>query len=180
MSTCTTVDACTKSGFGNVEGVCNFNVVGRAGKGEYFIGVAGRFHCCCCFRLLLSFLGVSSPWPLTFFASSFRPAVSLGVACVFTVLACHARCGFLFAPVAAMLPSPLFLTKSCECGLRVFGALVIDYMMLCFLRDEVMRSSGFIALDGDVPSKVLARSAAVIVWRVGWYDSRSEDMMIVL
>ena len=136
MSTCATVNACTKPGFGNVESVCNFNVVGCAGKGEYFIGVAGRFHCCCCFHLLLSFLGVSSPWPLTFFASSFHPAVGLGVACVFTVLACRTRCGFLFAPVAAMLPGPLFLTKSCECGLHVFGVLLIDYMTLCFLRDE--------------------------------------------
>ena len=45
------------------------------------------------------FLGVLSPWPLTFFASSFRPAVGLGVACV-------------------------------------FGALVIDYTLLRFLRDE--------------------------------------------
>ena len=45
---------------------------------------------------------------------------------------------------------------------------------------KVMRSSGFIALDDNVPSKVLARSAAVIVWRVGRYDSGSEDMMIVL
>ena len=44
----------------------------------------------------------------------------------------------------------------------------------------VMRSSGFIALDDDVPSRVLAHSAAVIVWRVGQYDSRSEDMIIVL
>ena len=45
---------------------------------------------------------------------------------------------------------------------------------------KVMRSLGFIALGGDVPSRVLVRSAAVIVWRVGWYDSRSEDMMIIL
>ena len=45
---------------------------------------------------------------------------------------------------------------------------------------KVMRSLGFIALDDNVPSKVLARSAAVIVQRVGWYDSGSEDMMIVL
>ena len=45
---------------------------------------------------------------------------------------------------------------------------------------EVMRLLGFIALDDDVPSRVLARSTAVIVWRVGQYDSRSEDMMIVL
>ena len=111
MSTCATVNACTKSGFGNIESVCDFNVVGCAGKGEYFIGVAGRFCCCCCFCLLLSFLGVSSPWPLTFFASSFRPAVGLGVACIFAVLARCARCGFLFVPVAAMLPGPLFLTK---------------------------------------------------------------------
>ena len=136
MSTCTTVDACTKSGFGNVESVCDFNVVGCAGKGEYFIGVAGRFHCCSCFCLLFSFLGVSSPWPLALFASSFCPAVGLGVACVFAVLTCRTGCGFLFALVAAMLPSPLFLTKSCECGLCIFGALVIDYTMLRFLHDE--------------------------------------------
>ena len=136
MSTCATVNACTKSGFGNVESVCDFNVVRHAGKSEYFIGIAGRFRCCCCFRLLLSFLGVSSPWPLTFFASSFCPAVGLGVACVFAVLACRAGCGFLFALVAAMLPSPLFLTKSCKCGLHVFGVLIIDYAMLSFLRDE--------------------------------------------
>ena len=45
---------------------------------------------------------------------------------------------------------------------------------------KVMRSSGFIALDDDMPSRVLACSAAVIVWRVGRYDSGSEDMMIVL
>ena len=136
MSTCATVNACTKLGFGNVESVCDFNVVGRAGKSEYFISIAGYFRCCCCFRLLLSFLGVSSPWPSTFFASSLRPAVGLGVACVFAVLTCHAGCGFLFALVATMLPGPLFLTESCECGLRVFGALVIDYVMLSFLHDE--------------------------------------------
>ena len=40
---------------------------------------------------------------------------------------------------------------------------------------KVMGLSGFIALDDDVPSRVLMHSAAVIVWRVGWYDSRSED-----
>ena len=45
---------------------------------------------------------------------------------------------------------------------------------------KVMRSLGFIALDDDVPSRVLAHSAAVIVWRVGQYDSGSKDMMIVL
>ena len=69
---------------------------------------------------------VSSPWPLTFFASSFHPAVGLGVACVFT-----------FLPRAASADSAF-----------------------------LVRSSGFIALDDDVPSKVLARSA--------------EDMMILL
>ena len=136
MSTCAAVNACTKSGFGNIESVCDFNVVRRAGKSKYFISMAGRFCCCCCFCLLLSFLGVLSPWPLTFFASSFCPAVSLGVACIFAVLACRAGCGFLFALVAAMLPGPLFLTKSCECRLHVFGALIIDYAMLSFLRDE--------------------------------------------
>ena len=142
MSTCATVNACAKSGFGNVESICNFNIVRHAGKGKYFIGIAGRFHCCCCFCLLLSFLGVSSPWPLTFFASSFHPAVGLGVACIFAVLTCHTRRGFLFALVAMMLPGPLFLTESCERGLRVFCALVIDYTMLSFLhdeRDEVIR-----------------------------------------
>ena len=45
---------------------------------------------------------------------------------------------------------------------------------------KLMRSLGFIALDDDVPSKVLVCSTAVIVWRVGQYDSGSEDMMIVL
>ena len=45
---------------------------------------------------------------------------------------------------------------------------------------KVMRSSGFIALDNDVPSRVLACSTAVIVWRVGQYNSGSNDMMIVL
>ena len=45
---------------------------------------------------------------------------------------------------------------------------------------KVMRLSGFIALDDDVPSKVLACSTAVIVWRVGRYNSGSKDMMIVL
>ena len=89
MLICTAVDACTKSGFGNVESICDFNVVRRAGKSEYFIGIASHFCCCCCFWLLFSFLGVSSPWPLTLFASSFQPAVGLGVACVFAVLACH-------------------------------------------------------------------------------------------
>ena len=136
MSTCTIVDACTKSGFGNVESVCNFNVVGRAGKGKYFIGIAGHFHCCSCFHLLFSFLGVLSPWPLALFASSLRPAVGLGVACVFAVLACCARCGFLLSLVATMLPGPLFLTESCERGLCIFCALIIDYVMLSFLRDE--------------------------------------------
>ena len=136
MSTCTAVGACTKSGFGNVESICNFNIVGHAGKGEYFISIAGHFHCCSCFHLLFSFLGVSSPWPLALFASSFHPAIGLGMACIFAVLACRAGCGFLFALVAVMLPGPLFLTKSCECGLRIFGALVIDYAMLSFLRDE--------------------------------------------
>ena len=136
MSTCTIVDACTKSGFGNVESVCNFNVVGRAGKGEYFISIAGHFHCCSCFHLLFSFLGVLSPWPLALFASSLHPAVGLGVACVFAVLACRARCGFLLSLVATMLPGPLFLTESCERGLCIFCALIIDYVMLSFLHDE--------------------------------------------
>ena len=45
---------------------------------------------------------------------------------------------------------------------------------------KVMRLSGFIALGDDVPSRVLACSAAVIIWKVGRYDSGSEDMMIVL
>ena len=45
---------------------------------------------------------------------------------------------------------------------------------------KVMRLSGFITLDDDVPSRVLVHSAAVIVWRVGWYDSGSNNMMIVL
>ena len=45
---------------------------------------------------------------------------------------------------------------------------------------KVMRLLGFITLDDNVPSRVLTCSAAVIVWRVGQYDSRSEDMMIVL
>ena len=45
---------------------------------------------------------------------------------------------------------------------------------------KVMRLLGFIALDDNVPSRVLVCSAAVIVWRVGWYDSGSKDMMIVL
>ena len=45
---------------------------------------------------------------------------------------------------------------------------------------KVMRSSGFIALNDDVPSRVLAHSTAVIIWRVGQYDSGSKDMMIVL
>ena len=136
MLTCATVDACTKSGLGNIESICDFNVVGCAGKGEYFIGIAGCFHCCSCFCLLFSFLGVLSPWPLTFFASSFQPAVGLGVACVFAVLACCTRCGFLFALVTMLLPGPLFLAESCECRLPIFCALVIDYMMLSFLHDE--------------------------------------------
>ena len=58
------------------------------------------------------------------------------MACVFAVLVCHAGCGFLFALVATMLPGPLFLAKSCERGLRIFCALVIDYAMLSFLHDE--------------------------------------------
>ena len=136
MLTCAAVDACTKLGFGNIESICDFNVVGRAGKSKYFISIASCFHCCRCFRLFFSFLGVSPPWPCTFFASSFQPAVSLGVACVFAVLACCARCGFLFALVATMLPGPLFLTESCECRLCIFCVLVIDYMMLSFLCDE--------------------------------------------
>ena len=45
---------------------------------------------------------------------------------------------------------------------------------------KVMRSLGFIALDNDMPSRVLACSTAVIVWRVGQYNSGSDDMMIVL
>ena len=142
MSTCTAVNACTKSGFGNIESICDFNVVVHAGKSEYFIGIAGHFRCCCCFWLLFSFLGVSSPWPLTLFASSFQPAVSLGVACVFAVLACRAGCGFLFALVAAMLPGYLFLTKSCECRLCVFCELVIDYTMLSFICDECNKVVG--------------------------------------
>ena len=136
MSTCTAVDACTKSGFGNVEGICDFNVVGHAGKSKYFICIVSHFCCCRCFHLLFSFLGVLSPWPLTFFASSFQPAVGLGVACVFAVLTCHTGCGFLLALVATLLPSPLFLAESCKCRLRVFCAFIIDYAMLSFLRDE--------------------------------------------
>ena len=45
---------------------------------------------------------------------------------------------------------------------------------------KVMRSSGFIVLDDDMPNRVLTHSTAVIVWRVGQYDSRSDNMMIVL
>ena len=86
--------------------------------------------------LFFSFLGVSSPWPLTLFASSFQPAVGLGVACVFAVLTCHARCGFLLALVAMMLPGPLFLAESCKHRLHIFCVLIIDYAMLSFLRDE--------------------------------------------
>ena len=36
MLTCTAVNACTKSGFGNIESICDFNVVGLAGKSEYY------------------------------------------------------------------------------------------------------------------------------------------------
>src|ERR1700761_7074081 len=42
-----------------------------------------------------------------------------------------------------------------------------------------MRSLAFIFLD-DVLVKELARSAAVIVWRVGRYDSGKEDIIKVL
>ena len=45
---------------------------------------------------------------------------------------------------------------------------------------KVMGLLGFIALDDNVPSRVLVHSIAVIVWRVGWYDSGSNNMMIVL
>ena len=50
--------------------------------------------------------------------------------------------------------------------------------MLSFLCDEGDEVVGL--LGGGVPSRVLVHSAAVIVWRVGWYDSGSEDMMTVL
>ena len=136
MSTCTAIDACTKLGLGNIESICGFNVVGHAGKSEYSVHIASHFHCCHCFCLLFSFLRVSSPWPLTLFASPYRPAVGLGMTCDFAVLTCHTGLGFLLALVATLLPSPLFLAESCKCRLHVFCALIIDYMMLGFLCDE--------------------------------------------
>ena len=136
MSTCAADDAYTKLEFGNIESVCDFNVVGCSGKSKYFIHIVSHFHCCCCFWLLFSFLGVLSSWPLTLFASTFRTTVGLGVACDFAVLACCTRHGFLLALGTTLLPSPLFLTESCECGLCIYCELVIDYMMLSFLRDE--------------------------------------------
>ena len=135
MSTCTTVDACAKSGLGNVESICNFNVVRCAGKSKYFVCIASHFCCSCCFCLLFSFLGVSSPWPLTLFASPYQPAVGLGVACGFAVLACHTGHGFLLALVAMLLPGPLFLPRAAYVD-SGFCVLIVDYAMLGFLCDE--------------------------------------------
>ena len=45
---------------------------------------------------------------------------------------------------------------------------------------KMKKSLDFIVLDDNVPSRVLMHSAAVIVCRVGQYDSGSEDMMTVL
>ena len=38
---------------------------------------------------------------------------------------------------------------------------------------------GFIVIDDNVPSRVLMHSTAVIVCRVGQYDSGSEDMIVL-
>ena len=56
--------------------------------------------------------------------------------CDFAVLAYHTGLGILLAPVATLLPSPLFLAKSCKCRLHVFCVLIVDYVMLGFLCDE--------------------------------------------
>ena len=42
-----------------------------------------------------------------------------------------------------------------------------------------MKSSTFIFFN-DAPNTALVHSAAVIVWRVGRYDSGSDDMMMML
>ena len=45
---------------------------------------------------------------------------------------------------------------------------------------KAIKSSAFIFFDDEVPNTALVRSAAVIVWRVGQYDSGKDDMMMVL
>ena len=160
MSTCAAVDACTKSGFGNIESVCDFNVVRRAGKGEYFIGFAGCFCCCCCFRLLLCFVPLALDFLCLLLSPSSRPWCGLRIyssrmSCQVWISLCPCCCdGFLpRAAIAdsAFLVRSLLITRCCASSVM-----------------KVMRSSGFIALDDNVPSKV------------GQYDSGSEDMMIVL
>jgi hypothetical protein len=44
---------------------------------------------------------------------------------------------------------------------------------------KAIKSSALIALDW-CPESLLARSDAVIVWRVGQYDSGKEDIIITL
>ena len=45
---------------------------------------------------------------------------------------------------------------------------------------KVMRLLGFIVLNDNIPSRVLMHFAAVIVCRVGQYDSRSNNIIIIL
>ena len=45
---------------------------------------------------------------------------------------------------------------------------------------KAIKSSAFIFFDDEVPNPALVRSAAVIVWRVGQYDSGKDNIMMVL
>ena len=46
-------------------------------------------------------------------------------------------------------------------------------------RRKAIKLSAFIFFD-DAPNTALVRSAAVIIWRVGRYDSSSDDIMMML
>jgi hypothetical protein len=45
---------------------------------------------------------------------------------------------------------------------------------------KAIKSSAFIFFDDEVPNTALVHSVAVIVWRVGQYDSGKDDIMMVL
>ena len=58
----------------------------------------------------------------------------------------------------------------------------LSLIMQCwaFSMMKVMRLLGFIVLNDNMPSRVLMHFAAVIVCRVGKYDSRSNNIIIIL
>ena len=97
MSTCRTIDACSESGLGNIEGIGDFSVVKHPGECKVLFCIVGCICCHGCFCFLFLSLGILSPQPLTLLASTFQPALGLGVAWVLAVFAGCTRRGFLVA-----------------------------------------------------------------------------------